>query len=587
MLRSRTAAIAFAAAVLLLGTLSVTPDRPAAAAAPPPTAAEQAIRALGLRVPTDGSCPGMFRVSGTDMCTHGSDGSAPHRPASGRLSTSPPADTNGTSTDASADCEGGSTGKRIQAIYARSVSRTDRYATILPSIRAYAGGVDGIFQASAAETGGSLIPRWTRTASCEISVANVVLSDQAETDFGATIRELKAQGFDDTSRKYHVWYDTPLTGICGIATLFADDQAGTGNVNNNRSGYARTDRGCWDGVEAHEIMHNLGAVQDSAPHSTALQGSGGHCSDGYDVMCYEDAPGVVLSYPCADPARWLFDCGHDDYFHTDPPAGTYLATHWNAADSGWLAAEALVTDTDPPLVTAPALAFPRGGTVAETGTARIPLRATWTATDSGSGVSTTSLQRSADGGGSFGAVALPSAASTNMDLLLGPSSTSLNLLRDRATDVTGNTSAWATGPGFRVRAYQETAAAPTVTFSGTWSTGSASSAYGGALRYASTGGRSAFFTFTGTDVALVSTKSSNRGQAAVFIDGVKVDAQPTTTAIDPLDLYASARTFRRVVFSAHFDTAGTHTVEIRVLGTRNASSTGSRVDIDAWLAMTP
>jgi hypothetical protein len=92
----------------------------------------------------------------------------------------------------------------------------------------------------------------------------------------------------------------------------------------------------------HEITHNLGAVQGSAPHSTGLVGStpAGHCFDEQDVMCYRDGgPNNVLTYTC--PLRGgevpeTYDCGGDDYFNATPAPGSWLATHWNVYNSAFL-----------------------------------------------------------------------------------------------------------------------------------------------------------------------------------------------------------------------------------------------------------
>ena len=79
-------------------------------------------------------------------------------------------------------------------------------------------------------------------------------------------------------------------------------------------------------------MHNLGGVQNSAPHSTQA----GHCWDEYDTMCYSDGGNHAMVQVCPGSKEYLLDCNTDDYFSTYPEPGSYLATHWNSADSRFL-----------------------------------------------------------------------------------------------------------------------------------------------------------------------------------------------------------------------------------------------------------
>ena len=96
----------------------------------------------------------------------------------------------------------------------------------------------------------------------------------------------------------------------------------------------------------HELSHNLGAVQASAPHTTDPS-NGGHCTDEQDLMCYADGgPNNTLTFTCdyrsGQDIDETFDCGHDDYFDPAPASGSYLDTHWNVFN-----AEHLVSCTDP------------------------------------------------------------------------------------------------------------------------------------------------------------------------------------------------------------------------------------------------
>jgi hypothetical protein len=107
--------------------------------------------------------------------------------------------------------------------------------------------------------------------------------------------------------------------------------------------YARVDAPCSHYAELHEIFHNLGAVQRDNPNTVQPDGpphpsASSHCTDEADVMCYDDdgAGPVVMTNVCPPEHEALLDCGNDDYFNTNPPAGNYLASHWNTADSRFL-----------------------------------------------------------------------------------------------------------------------------------------------------------------------------------------------------------------------------------------------------------
>ncbi len=281
-----------------------------------------------------GPCAGAFELPDVapDVCTHG-----PDPVPEGVDVAAEPSATTGTEPTTAAACDGdGVSGFRTHVIYAVASDRADRYSQFASSIRTWAAGVDSIVTQSAAATGGDLRLRWVNNASCEIVVDRVVLPTTADDTFSGTITAMNSAGYSRTDRKYLVFVDANV--YCGIAQLFGDDSAGATNLNNGgRAMYARVDAGCWNApTAAHELFHNLGAVQSSAPNSSGL----GHCVDEYDLMCYADGTSIALRYSCPSSWSYLLDCGHDDYFHSSPATGSYLATRWNTARSAFLIAGA-------------------------------------------------------------------------------------------------------------------------------------------------------------------------------------------------------------------------------------------------------
>ncbi len=299
----------------------------------------------GLEVDSTGLCTNLYRVVGTSICTHGPDPAPLGSNVQNPVSTVPNVPT---PLERDIVCDGdGTSGNRVQAIYAVAPGKTNRYSTVVATIRSRAADADAIFQASAQETGGSRHIRFVTDSSCAISVLNVTLQTSSGDDnYSNTVQELQALGYNASNRKYAVFVDNNI--YCGIGSLWDNDSVSSSNPNNFGSSYATVHTGCWldsgtDGQPiAHELMHNLGGVQHSAPHSTNRQNSSDgntwHCADESDRMCYVDASGVTMTQVCVSSHDRLFDCNHDDYYSTNPGASTYLATHWNTANNQFLIA---------------------------------------------------------------------------------------------------------------------------------------------------------------------------------------------------------------------------------------------------------
>jgi hypothetical protein len=229
-------------------------------------------------------------------------------------------------------CEGdGRSGKRVQALYLYQSGAASRFTDFLGSLRTWSAGVDQIFDASAAETGGSRHVRFVTTPQCRVDVVEVQLPKGALASFTGTIKALQALGYNRTDRKYLMFADANV--YCGIATYIADRRPGLGNRNNGGPSYGRVDAGCWSSVmAAHELTQTLGATLIDSPNAS---GAGG-CLDDYDLLCGPDRSRKPVRLACPKRHENRLDCGHDDYFSTNPRPGSYLAKNWNIAQSEFL-----------------------------------------------------------------------------------------------------------------------------------------------------------------------------------------------------------------------------------------------------------
>lgn len=332
-----------------------------------PTAKE--IAAVHLK-PGTGPCVGLFeaanyvagRLPDKHPCSHGPDGI---------IRT--PASASSTLLDGSNDyvpppipCF--TSGPVVKVFYIYQSGQPNRLAALKARILKTVAGADDSFSRSA-DTVGLAVRHvhWLMDANCDLSLTAVAVSTTAFEEGLFSIADALANtGKLAAGQKALIFSDDPGTscaGTAGIASVYTDDSPLASNLANtglfwNAGAPEFGFPGYWSesiaqvmgwclndptlsltdlsDIAAHEVMHTMGAVQDSAPHSSLA----GHCSDGDDIMCYDDEGPPGLDSICPAEFPRAFDCNKNDYFNPSAPAGSYLATHWNTANNVFLAKSA-------------------------------------------------------------------------------------------------------------------------------------------------------------------------------------------------------------------------------------------------------
>jgi hypothetical protein len=295
------------------------------------------VRAEGAPASTDsGPCPGaqtVYTIVRT-VCTNGDDDDAAGTASTGTSDGGAgPVQAAASSTKLigkAPACHGdGTSGNRIAFYYAYFAGQPNALAAARKNLVAVIEQANAIVYQSSLSFGAEQSLRIVTDANCVPTIRAIELPAADVDSFDATVRDSHLSA---TNRKYVLFTNT--AHYCGLGTLDFDDQPGSDNVNNGGPSWARVDLGCWTGaVTAHEIFHMLGAVQKSAPHYDGT----GHCTDEYDLMCYQSSDGKPVSVQCPDPVmQQRLDCNGDDYYNPHPAAGSYLATHWNTANSSFL-----------------------------------------------------------------------------------------------------------------------------------------------------------------------------------------------------------------------------------------------------------
>ena len=240
-----------------------------------------------------------------------------------------------------------SSGYAMQVLYARVADGRGHYRRSVRQIRSAVGRMDAVLNAESLASGGPTADYRVRCdAAASISVGRFVSSG---TGFGGVVSSARAAGYQSAASDYLIFLDASVGNACGTAAIRNDERLVASNASNTGGGYGVIYGDCWSNeTPMHEAGHMMGAVQYGAPHST---GSGAHCFQENDVMCYTPDGGDLGQSAASEdcPGSQRFDCGFDDYFDSAPEPGEYLATHWNLGSplNHWIALNAAPAGANP------------------------------------------------------------------------------------------------------------------------------------------------------------------------------------------------------------------------------------------------
>lgn len=312
-------------------------------------------------------------------------------------------------------------------------------------------------------------------------------------------------------------------------------------------------------------------------------GSSSNSSPSFAFTSSIGQPTYTCSFVLSSAANVFAPCASPATYAGSAP-GTYRFTVKAADASGsWVSTSYQFTitpgDTTAPTTPGtPTAALATTGTIgADTATPAggIPVRLSWTGSTDAGGISGYEIWRS-DNSAAATKVATTTGAGLTTTVTLPPGTTSYKF-QVKAKDVAGNTST-ASGASTLLKLTNDQQTSTKVAYAGTWSAANSVDASGGTTKYTSSATASATYKPTvGTaQVTVVMATGPAAGKASVKVD--------TGTAVT-VDLYAPSTGQRTITLtSAVLSATSQHTIVVKPLGTKNTSSTSTRIDLDAFLA---